>query len=522
MAIPSLFKILNLILSILILCILHISLRPNKVSSLLFHSILTERGMIKSGFVSKEDKIAVHPFGGVTYKTPRDKIIADNTLFTKQEAAELEKRGLLPLSLTNPHIPIIVKLFGYLLGDGQVYLTGKKGFVCAYGSKEDLEQMQQDFNKIGFSAKIYSRERNHKIPTRYSLVEFTSTNYELHVSSKSLAKLFYAIGYSKGIKTNVPFLIPEWIMNSPLWMKRLFLSGLFGAELSKPRTHTKTGFDYPVYSLNKNSHLLDNARKYCIQIMQILEEFGVKTDKLIERDDFHNKHGLTSRIKLQISSNEDNLLKLWSNVGFCYNKKRDLLSYVGILYIKEKKILNQLRRDTALRAKEYRAKGLKLGEVQKLFESSEVNKRFITRHYYENKSHRITLNFLAFNEFVELKLKEYGEYGCFFDTVESITKKQYDGYVYDFNIPDTHNFIAEGIIVSNCGMRLITTNLTSEQVKPRIKQLVDELYKAVPAGVGCQGFVKISKEEFKNVMENGAQWCVKNGYARSEERRVGK
>src|SRR3989338_4729608 len=65
----------------------------------------------------------------------------------------------------------------------------------------------------------------------------------------------------------------------------------------------------------------------------------------------------------------------------------------------------------------------------------------------------------------------------------------------------------------NCGMRLMTTNLTVEEVRPKIKQLVDELYKAVPAGVGCKGFVKLTKEQFKEVMIDGAQWCVKNGYA---------
>ena len=69
----------------------------------------------------------------------------------------------------------------------------------------------------------------------------------------------------------------------------------------------------------------------------------------------------------------------------------------------------------------------------------------------------------------------------------------------------------------NCGMRLLTTNLTIDEVKPKIKQLVDALYKAVPAGVGCKGFVKISKEEFKKVMEEGAQWCVKNKYAWPED-----
>ena len=69
----------------------------------------------------------------------------------------------------------------------------------------------------------------------------------------------------------------------------------------------------------------------------------------------------------------------------------------------------------------------------------------------------------------------------------------------------------------NCGMRLMTTSLTADQVKPKIKQLVDELYKAVPAGVGCKGFVKISKEEFKDVMMEGAQWCLKKGYAFPED-----
>ncbi len=66
-------------------------------------------------------------------------------------------------------------------------------------------------------------------------------------------------------------------------------------------------------------------------------------------------------------------------------------------------------------------------------------------------------------------------------------------------------------------MRLITTNLTVDQVKPHIHKLVDELYKAVPAGVGCKGFVRVTKEQFKDVMRDGAQWCVQNGYAWPED-----
>ncbi|MBW4546435.1 MAG: RtcB family protein [Symplocastrum torsivum CPER-KK1] len=69
----------------------------------------------------------------------------------------------------------------------------------------------------------------------------------------------------------------------------------------------------------------------------------------------------------------------------------------------------------------------------------------------------------------------------------------------------------------NCGMRLLVTNLTYDEVKPRIKKLVDKLYQRVPAGVGSTGFVKISRQEFRQVVEEGAGWCLRNGYGWEED-----
>jgi len=65
----------------------------------------------------------------------------------------------------------------------------------------------------------------------------------------------------------------------------------------------------------------------------------------------------------------------------------------------------------------------------------------------------------------------------------------------------------------NCGMRLMTTNLTVDEVRPKIKELVDALYLKVPAGVGCKGFVQVDREEFKELLVEGARWCVKKGFA---------
>ncbi|MBI4284685.1 MAG: RtcB family protein [Chloroflexi bacterium] len=69
----------------------------------------------------------------------------------------------------------------------------------------------------------------------------------------------------------------------------------------------------------------------------------------------------------------------------------------------------------------------------------------------------------------------------------------------------------------NCGMRLLTTNLTWEEVKPHLNELVDRLYQRVPAGVGSTGFLKLNTAEFRTVLEEGARWCVRNGYGWEED-----
>jgi tRNA-splicing ligase RtcB (3'-phosphate/5'-hydroxy nucleic acid ligase) len=69
----------------------------------------------------------------------------------------------------------------------------------------------------------------------------------------------------------------------------------------------------------------------------------------------------------------------------------------------------------------------------------------------------------------------------------------------------------------NCGMRLVTTNLTLDDVRPRLRQIIDRLFERVPAGVGSHGFLKISRDEFREVVEQGARWCVRNDYGWEED-----
>lgn len=64
----------------------------------------------------------------------------------------------------------------------------------------------------------------------------------------------------------------------------------------------------------------------------------------------------------------------------------------------------------------------------------------------------------------------------------------------------------------NCGVRLIRTSLTEDDVRPRIEPLVDALFSTVPSGVGVGGRVRATMSEIDDVLARGARWAVSKGY----------
>jgi len=69
----------------------------------------------------------------------------------------------------------------------------------------------------------------------------------------------------------------------------------------------------------------------------------------------------------------------------------------------------------------------------------------------------------------------------------------------------------------NCGVRIMRTNLTREDVSPKIKELIDALFYAVPSGVGSRGKIKLGSREIDQVLVKGSRWAVEKGYGRPED-----
>ncbi|MHA1990498.1 MAG: RtcB family protein [Candidatus Hodarchaeales archaeon] len=69
----------------------------------------------------------------------------------------------------------------------------------------------------------------------------------------------------------------------------------------------------------------------------------------------------------------------------------------------------------------------------------------------------------------------------------------------------------------NCGVRLLKTDLFYSDLKENdVRNLVDTLFKSVPAGVG-EGNADITPNQLDDVLENGSQWALENGFGTEDD-----
>jgi len=72
----------------------------------------------------------------------------------------------------------------------------------------------------------------------------------------------------------------------------------------------------------------------------------------------------------------------------------------------------------------------------------------------------------------------------------------------------------------NCGVRLVRTNLTEQDVRPKIKDIVTDLFSSIPSGVGSKGAVRLNPSQLDEVLVRGVQWAVDNNYGNPEDAEV--
>ncbi len=96
---------------------------------------------------------------------------------------------------------------------------------------------------------------------------------------------------------------------------------------------------------------------------------------------------------------------------------------------------------------------------------------------------------------------------------------------YGFPIGGVMAFDADNGIISpgcvgfdiNCGVRLIKTNLSEEEIKPKLNQLMDALFKNVPSGVGSKLKAGLTQNDLRRISEEGLEYIVGKGFGYSND-----
>ena len=70
----------------------------------------------------------------------------------------------------------------------------------------------------------------------------------------------------------------------------------------------------------------------------------------------------------------------------------------------------------------------------------------------------------------------------------------------------------------NCGVRLLVTSLTREEVVPRLRDLILQLFRDIPCGIGREGAVPVDSEGLDSLLSRGAEWVVERGYGEPLQR----
>ncbi|MFB6079289.1 MAG: RtcB family protein [Halarchaeum sp.] len=469
------------------------------------HPFLTPDGMVELDDIDAGDIVYQRQFEGLPDEEPPEFVVLDESDFADEDpqlVRVLKARDLLPLRSTDDAFAHLLKLVGFHTGDGS--FSGTQSWF--YADPEDCEAIQEDIEAVGFTpSRIYEREREHSVGGN----EFETTEYSVRSTSNAFKQLLIRLGAPDGKKTLSDFTTPDYLDRLADWQVALYLSAFFGAEMSAPATVSAKNFFAPSVSHNRNVEVGDAGETFLRELMGHLNDLGVRTNALETVERGENAAGETVRYRFGVSSEASNLTRFFSTIGYRYNRGKRRKAALATAYLKRKKRHIDERARVAKEAKAMADGGASLSEVKASFDA---NDRFIERSVYDGRDGRPrpAADFPDYDAFVERVETRGVAVGAVVESVTELGEKS----VYDIGVAhDEHNFVANGFVVSNCGVRMVKTNLTYDDIKGREEEVVEALFDAVPTGLGGGGVIDGDADTMAGVLSRGMDWAREAGYA---------
>ncbi len=469
------------------------------------HPFRTPAGMVDLTEIEEGDAVSVQPFRGLRHEEPVDK-----TLLTEEDFADanhqirrvLQDRDVLPLSTADETFNRLLKVLGFFTGDGSF---GGEGQTWFYGDPEDLEEIRSDIEAIGFTpSKIYSRDRSHEIDGNC----FEHTEHSFKTTAKAFRLLLQKLGAPAGKKVSSGFETPWFFERLTNWQKALYYSAYFGAEMNEPSAQHEKNLYCPKISQNRTTETAESGKQFLADLATFLQDVGIETNQIETIETDSNRNHEVVRLRLGIKNDSENLIRLFSTIGYRYNRDKQRRAIKAIQYLKLKEQEIARRENIAAEARTMADGGVAAEEI---IQSFDINDRFVERSIWSGRDGRPrpSEQFPGFEEFCESL-----SVGDDMTVETSIVRIEEAGSetVYDIGVAhDAHNFLANEFVVSNCGVRMVKTPLTYADVQGHEEELVEALFEAIPSGLGGGGVVDNAPVEA--VLDRGVEWAVEEGYA---------
>ncbi len=430
------------------------------------HQFLTKDGWIEAEHLQQTDKILCYPEPAfVDYE--KEKLFT----FTFSELI-----GTLDYNKSC----ILMRILGYLMTDGGIsedscyktYSSGRtkytydKGYIDL-GTMIDALNMQKDIMLL--TGKTPAINRN-----KYT--------YRITLPTK-LTKWFLSIdGIEKGKRLTSDAKLPAFVMddNCPTWILREFVKGLMGGDGSCPTLANKVNkFGKVSFCQSKTYDKVDSLISFMNQIKRIFEKFDI-TSSLSNVQKNAKGEGYTVTVKIQ----QDDIITFYEKIGYAYCIGKSYKLAVASSYYKLKKETKRQNNWVCERVHQLR-ENMTIEEALNQAHSELKNIEPIFNDRYSlpqmnalnTKQGNVTTSELKSCKFKQcyfpsieeyLKLTESYERFVTDDKTKSHSVKYDDTHspcyylsilnkenigevdVYDIEVKDTHNFVANGMVVHNC------------------------------------------------------------------------
>ncbi|MEK6937185.1 MAG: DUF87 domain-containing protein [Nanoarchaeota archaeon] len=342
---------------------------------------------------------------------------------------------------------IIARLAGHILGDGYLSKIKCVGF-CGKGNN-DLELIKRDLDLIDFKySSTYERITNSIITDKNeNKLNVVGISQEFR-SGRPAFYFFKKLGFPIGKKTGIEFNVPEFIQKGTKEEKAEFLAALTasdGSKISKAK-NSKIDFNPIRIVFHKNEELEKNGWEYAKQIAILFSDLGINISSIKKIKGNIKKNGnKTIKFTITLAKSVGNTINFLEKVNYRYHSKKELDSRKWLAYLRYYNNLIEKwnkRRNKAVPI--FNEGNSSQAEIVRLLHLGS-HQRLSWWITHPNQKTRIGKELTDFDTWVN----ERCQGKVLFEKIKNIEILPKEN-LFDIEVDQVHNFIANDTIVHNC------------------------------------------------------------------------